>query len=110
MRYRGNQVVPGCVTLVPTGRGQWGPPHAPIKRRLVRGSNAFSVNACSKVLDVLRTINAWGCKAGSRCVKRMPNVKSAVKCLDEDKGTTSAGKSDVLLVMYTITPKRTGVS
>ena len=34
----------------------------------------------------------------------MPNVKSAVKRLNEVKGTTSAGKSDVLLVMYTITP------
>ena len=50
---------------------------------------------------------------GSRCVICIRNAKSVVKWwmyLNEVKGNTSAGKSDVLLVRSTATPKRTDVS
>ena len=82
-------------------------PRVPIKRRMARGSYALSVTECSRFLDVSRTINAWECVVGCPCVKSV--VKWRI-FLNEVKESTSAGKSDVLPVGRTTTPKRTGVS
>ena len=85
-------------------------PRVPIKGRTLRGSYALSATACSRLLDVSRTINPWECLVGGPCVRRIPNVKSVVKCwifFNEVKENTSAGRSDVLPVGSTTSPKRT---
>ena len=102
----------GCTTLAQPNVHVVITPRVPIKGRTLRGSFALSDTACSRVLDVSRTINAWECLVGGPCVRHIPNVKSVVKCwmfFNEVKENTSAGKSDVLPLGSTKTLKRTGV-